>query len=374
MTLNRRIKVFAGDFVGKGHTISQLARFSAKGTKEQNLEVIILSANQKKYGKTDSAINREFQPENRSSNDELNVFHIGNNVNSLPVYKALTNSIAKTNIVILHDIYLGNLLAAILKEQILKNAELRLQEVLGISDYLLFILQNNSPNEADQTIRARLAVKILNVVIPKGSKIVHAPNQLYEKELRNYDEIKNLHILDLPIGFHEIEGHRAKKIEYDLVISGHASPQKKTSEILSQIENIAHEKQLKILIVGSICRQIKSELPRFSHKLDVKFVEVCTDEEWDSFHYASKIGIRLGVGMQGEKSGTVRDYLVYGLQVISDEKSEHLEKLTNFNFFEAQDDLGEFLTHILQKTLPIDGDHRVSNVRQYYEHIFTLDD
>ena len=364
------IEIFSGDFIGKGHTISQLAKFGAKVFKTDKVKVVIFSKNPNENVAQKAEVYIDSDSEYSSHNQHTRIFHLGNNSQSLPVFKALISSKTKKNIVILHDIYLGDLFAKFLETENQTNRENKYMSILGTSDYLLFILQNKNHNESNKEFKARISVKFLNFFIPKGTVLVHGENEIYETHLANYNEPHNLHLIDLPIGYHEIQRNKKLKNSYDLIISGHSSPSKKIEYVTHQIEKLCEERELKVLFLGSISEQVKNST--LANTKMVQLIEHCSDEEWDGYHNQSKIGIRIGVGEQGEKSGTVRDYIVYGVQVLTDERTNYFRKYPNYILYDETTPLASQIKKILDNATDQKYKPTPSNVKEYYEKILSI--
>ena len=374
MRENLNIEIFSGDFIGKGHTISQLAKFGTKVLNTENVRITLFTDNQNIKSSEKSVNYIPSFEKYISENKAVSIFHLGNNRTSLPVFNTLVNTQAKINIVILHDIYLGDLFANLLQNKNAIEREIIYHGALGKSDYLLYILHTKNQNVTDRNFKARLSVKFLNQFIPKGTILIHSENQTYIKELMNYKEPENLHMIDLPIGYHEIKQQKETLNSYDLILSGHQSPAKQVDKIVSQLELLCQEKDLKILFLGSLTKEIETKHSKFVLNNKVHLIQSCSDDEWDKFHSRSKLGIRLGVGEQGEKSGTVRDYLVYGMQVISDEETNHFQKFTNFHFYKATKSLASLISAVLDNTSDGKKPQKQDNVKEYYEKILSIID
>jgi hypothetical protein len=369
---NLNIEIFSGDFVGKGHTITQLAKFGSKVLKTEKVKTIILDENQNEKNIEYSEFYLTKKGKNPSEHQQMCIFHLGNNSQSVPIFKALIKSKASTNVVILHDVYLVDLFSSFLKSEYDTQNEIIYRNILGTSDYLLHILQYKNPLGTDKNFKAKIAVKFLNYFIPKGTYLIHGENKTYEKELENYSEPDNLHLIDLPIGYHEIQKNNKVECIYDVIVSGHASPSKEIDKIVSLLETPSKKNDLKILFLGSVARQIISQHPNLARDNKVKLIPYCSFEEWDNLHSASKLGLRIGVGAQGEKSGSVRDYLTYGMQVISDEETKFFKQLPNFNFYNGITPLESLISDALSKTTNNLPGIQINTVKEYYEKILGI--
>ncbi len=339
--------------------------------KTHRVKVIIFSKQLKEKKSTNLEIYIDDNNEYSSNNKDVRIFHIGNNSQSIPVFKELIASKVKNNIVVLHDIYLGDLFAKLLDNENQIEREETYRRILGTSDYLLFLLHNKRRNESNKEFRAKISVKFLNYFIPEGTILIHGEDKTYENHLTNYFEPHKLHRIDLPIGYHEIQQNLELEKTYDIIISGTSSPSKKTDYISHQIEKLCKESEIKILFLGSVSKQIQTEHPNLSNTKMVDFIETCTEEEWDHYHSRSKLGIRLGVGEQGEKSGSVRDYLVYGMQVLTDEETKSFKELPNFIYFDGKTPLWSQIKMALEKRTEKINKSLLNNVKDYYEKILT---
>ena len=102
-----------------------------------------------------------------------------------------------------------------------------------------------------------------------------------------------------------------------------------------------------LLDVGKLKKMCRAK------KISIKplsFVREFTESEWSYFLRPSSLGIRLGVGFNGESSGIVRDFLTAGMSVITNEK---IEKLSSYSkYFHVSDDVdARQITNSVQSAL-----------------------
>jgi hypothetical protein len=138
-----------------------------------------------------------------------------------------------------------------------------------------------------------------------------------------------------------------------MIVSGSASYSKETKTtalLLIELASIIDE--LRIDVVGSICIAMERELSVLLLSRDTlrkfRLHPNVSEEKWNELHVAADCGIRLGVGNHGEASGVVRDYLFFGMKVISDELSPSLFDNPNYFYFNKEVDFSENVHHLKQ--------------------------
>ena len=350
-----RIQIFAPELRGSFHTITALALYQKRFLSKTYPVVTLLGQS------SPTKFRRQFdvllQEEIVVNSYGISIYHVGNNPASVTILKHFLLNETNKKIVYLHDLNLLDLAYAYCVSTNLDHTLFEyLQNKLGVYGSIAI---HKKMNEIELTKRETITLAgiILEDILDHADLVISHQNVKSYLDLSHPQFEEKSHVLNLPLGyFLETETQpEVYRLKNKIVISGHASGSKQLDKILSAINySMSYNSDVTCLVVGSMCQSVK-ELQRevteskFAMKFD--FIPNADDKEWEELHRSCAVGVRLGVGANGESSGLVRDYLYFGLNVITDETSEIMRTQDRVTIVDPQIDaleLGKLILEILE--------------------------
>lgn len=347
------IAVYAGSFGFNYHTISQLAEFQIL-TLRKYIPTIGYLGGFTNQNSNYSAFDKTLDNRNVNScrTNKIGIYHIGNNHQSALILHAMITSSETKRVVILHDLYLADLFWSFGK-------------LYEESDYANSIIQNKlgvygvkalTDLRSGERFSYELIIEIskifLEIIAENCESIIIHSNSKVSRDIQ--ETFKSIKYLPLPLYGNIRTPSRISndKKTLRIVISGHDSYIKSLNTIIEAcLYLVEHEVIIELHCAGTISRRVlemMKSVSKFNVLLKVsKFVGELDSDEWAKFHMSSSIGIRLGVGNNGESSGLIRDYLNFGMKVISDEDNIYLKQLQNYHFINSDPSVEELAKKIL---------------------------
>jgi hypothetical protein len=338
---SQKLRIFSPDTPGDFHTISKLANYQ-KNLIKNNIPTRTILATEK-ITKEKIALFDDFLVSSRigEPTEEIHFYHLGNNPASAILLTNILNLKPSKLIIELHDLWIYDLL----------NRFGELHGFPGFGDELvtdslgahgLLILNSIVKGKNDKyTELQRMEITSIFLSALSGIDAVyisHGTNAKLEDYLRTMRSM-DLTKLELPINYvsdDEIQVKLSRSTK--IIVSGSRSYSKEVKLTVLVLTTLAEMiPDLKIDLVGSICTDIEKELSELVLAKSVrrKFISHpdVSNEKWEELHKHADCGIRLGVGKNGEASGVVRDYLFFGLKVISDELTTSLSTYPQYFYF-----------------------------------------
>ena len=303
-------RISAPSLMGNGHTTTNLAR--------KQIEWLLRE-------QSPSIVNSNFLELSKNQ-----ITHIGNNMQSSELLLNYLETHRSNIVLILHDLYLLDLFRYVIS---VREFRRRFITSLGPLNFIELVailkrdMEEKSPNK-----RALNAVESLKILDKKNSHIIHHCSKALYAGIEGRFKSSQLSRMDLPIGYHYFPvGVRPNKKDSTMriLLSGTDSPTKKTHEIVEALMKIADNSETKINIIGGI---VKNPSIKKLKEKNIKVFLNNDDHSWVKAHEESDVCIRLGVGLNGESSGVIRDALSMGLEVIGDEESQSLAHFAAYNY------------------------------------------
>jgi hypothetical protein len=376
------VTIYSPDLVKGEHTISQLALFQA-----QNLRRKLPTISYLDWQSLDSKYLMSFDKKTINKNYDksisygISVFHLGNNYHSVGTLLRFFQSHPSRNVVILHDLFLIDLFQEYYKYTGQPNLfQEKIISTLGIQG--IITTSNLKTGKSVEGIRKSELAQVFLEEIKRHARVVisHSDEDLFLKT-KNQSESFSYHNIPLPASYTETK-RVIEELDYVtrplILISGHRAYSKNFYNILRALIVVKQEiPNLQIESAGSVSEQIRDEIRAKVEfrTLGVKSnFEVLSDDQWRKFHRVNSIGIRLGVGTNGESSGLVRDYLSLGMKVVSDENTKHL--LSNPNYYSVAKgadylEISESILKALAQPLQQDVDLESSRA-EYFENLLEI--
>lgn len=268
--------------------------------------------------------------DNYKKASRTSVYHIGNNSeSSLLLDDFFLNEGHK--VVVLHDLWLFDLFQHLgpivgrnsLGFEMIQNS-LGIFGTKGISEIL-------AGNSFEENLRLDIGKIFLYPILTRADLVlVHTNHNLFaDWIMKNFSE--KIVQVPLPFGYPRGDiGNMSKVGAVDTVlISGKISGSTNLQFYIDLIISSLSISQIKrVIIFGEIVESLgTSSLKKIAKKKNVSTKSISlfrelSDSQWDELLNSSVIGVRLGVGLNGENSGIVRDFLGSGLKVVTDEKLE----------------------------------------------------
>ena len=137
---------------------------------------------------------------------------------------------------------------------------------------------------------------------------------------------------------------------------------------------MSRDSRIRCVVIGSVSETVRNIIDdlnlKSTLKRKIKFIEHSDNEAWEKNHKSGNLGIRLGVGSNGECSGLVRDYVSFGMKVITDESTPDLAKIKNVRIVKDEitpDALAESIIELLGEDFEIDNELQFKKSRIRYE-------
>ena len=324
---SKHIQIFSPETLGAFHNISNLALYQAKILSSKYAVQTLLAPNVVSLFR--DSFNVLLDPNVSENGFGTSIYHLGNHPSSILVLKHFLLDQSNRKILVLHDINLVDLaLAYCVQEQIDTEFFFFIESKLGAAGSIAINKKLNS--EQLSPIESKNLVRVILVELLEHADAIatHQDLQLYLGELPAHIKKKS-YLIDLPIGYFSNPSHSTNvfRVKKRLVISGHSSGAK---EVIKIVEAICLAMELDTIITCYVIGKIESEVRKalstlgYSKNYGASFIffQKANDEEWELLHRSCELGTRFGVGTNGENSGLVRDYLYFGLKVITDEDSK----------------------------------------------------
>jgi hypothetical protein len=312
----------------------------------------------------------------------VSIFHLGNNSNSVSVLAELfATTDPKNNIVILHDLNLTDLFESFASQKSISSFTWRtVEENLGAYGVLNYH-KLKSGKELLVKERTEIYELFLSLIKKRSYKqITHCTNLELLNALGVNQEQSMIRI-DLPLQYVRASKSMDTNLEMGparpmIILSGHYSNLKKMDIIISALPLVLAEvPNLRIQVVGGVSLAFRDILRKKKElrvlKKQTEYVQAESQNDWESCHSKGSLGIRLNVGINGESSGLVRDYLMYGMKVISDESSLDLQNNPNFTKVSSQIEYSELSKCIIQalSTPIVEDTSQNSNMTLIYKNL-----
>ena len=271
------------------------------------------------------------QIDNMSRFAKSEIYMIGNNPHSFEILFEFIKSKNENKILILHDLWLFDLFSYFGEK--LNLPRLPHQLILANEGFagLVVLSQILSGHELDQQSRFDLMLVFLNSLINHSKYTIFHSS---DTEIANKLKIKygkKVVQLTLPYGYVELSSqNNVTRNSKTFIISGtnsYTKNNKKMYELVSLILENFNDAQ--IIFAGSVAIEANTKLRNSTPSNQLKriiFEPNCDDSKWLSLHLKSTVGIRLGVGKNGESSGLIRDYMMFHLHIITDDDGAELSK------------------------------------------------
>lgn len=308
------MKHYVAHFPGEGHTITQLARHVARVDPVGELEVID-SGWVKEFADTR---NPHLVP--RVEIEPNSLVHIGNNPHSLPLLMALRQSRDHIG-VILHDLWIFDLLTYL--EPIEEQEKLPSRLIFNSlhAEGLRSLAALVSGGELSSRERGRLLGSLLNWALPPNAHVIHhglGQTSAFAISEAQCHAFAHVWLPDFYCGALTPIAGMTK--HWDVVISGTGSYGKRPLVMTAALAELLSREPLRVAVGGAISGQFEKLAGTVqSSGGAISLYPFLGPVDWDILHSQSRVGIRVGVGALGESSGLVRDYLAYGLVVVTDD-------------------------------------------------------
>lgn len=247
----------------------------------------------------------------------LDVVHLGNNPHSVPLVLALRASHFPPTVA-LHDLWLFDLVEAWGVVQGVSSNALRVltthHGVRGGRRALEFLSGHPVP-PAEIT---PLAATLLAEVLPPETRVLVHRDSPFVRNVLAMTPLGAKAVARLPLYYAGEEPPLpTRPARWDVVVSGTGSFARRTPVVIDALNRIRERRAIHVAIAGGMVqRTIGLALAPGS---SVDFLPDLDDPAWADVHRDARVGIRLGVGHLGEGSGLVRDYLAFGLTVVTDD-------------------------------------------------------
>ncbi|MEN9735394.1 MAG: hypothetical protein RL129_104 [Actinomycetota bacterium] len=309
----------------------------------------------------------------------ISIYHLGNNPDSEWILNSLTFSTCSFNIVILHDIWLKDL--CLFHGRILGNQNLVEKIVFDDLGLRGLALLSNLENNVSKSTKLEISKPILKYVLGKANLVItHTASKDWTHIVESLNSDINLP-LSLPLNYIGKSEYSETNRNIEVIISGQDSPFKDLKKSVKIMQEILHSNpQFTGLIAGGIANTAEkfvnsNHFPEYSRNR-IQFRDgQLSGELWDDIHTHSKVGIRLGVGNSGESSGSIRDYLSYGLFVITDDEEFESQNHDKIYFLSRDQDFNvsdfeQWLNAATQKNEKYEGYRTESYARALIDKIF----
>lgn len=355
---SRGIQIFTPDFPLGIHTITELAVAQAAWLSDF-VNTKVLRAPYKIPERNLSISNLHFEDNPRESNG-ASIFHLGNNTHSTLILHELILSNSDQSIVILHDLNLISLFDSYGNFKGIPNLIWKLAEEKYGSFGVINLRKVVSGEQIPLDIRGLIFGVYLELICKLSNNVIcHDASKLTLNALPNEISSK-LTIMELPTRYVQTfveEDSKMVETTYKnlIIISGTNSSGKNIFIVLKALLLcLADIPSIRIRVIGSIRLSVERamlENLEFRELISVtEYFNAEKNSDWISLHQKNALGIRLNVGLNGESSGLIRDYLMFGMKVISDESTASLQKHPKF-FHISKDCSADSLAKMIVKAL-----------------------
>ncbi len=360
--LHNQVQIFTPNIQNGFHNIHQLAVYQKQILENWNkkYQVILLTPSGKSF-----ADEKEHLDSITKSYSHLQIYHIGNNAQSAAILEKALEGSNTRKIAVLHDLFLLDLLHSYGDQEpnFMAKFALKIEKQYGMFGTLA-LGRFNQGNGISQLAKITLGQFALTELAPffdvilfhsyKSDYLTNLPVSIREK----------FQYIPLPIKYAEIpfKSARSKKGQI-IVISGMDSRSKKIkTQILGILLAMSRDSRISCVVIGSVSQSVKMIIDEMDVKSDekrkFKFIQRRDDETWRKTHESATLAIRLGVGGNGECSGLIRDYIGFGINVVTDEATPDLRKMKNMKIVEDDinpSELAEIIIQFLSEKHKIDN-------------------
>jgi len=376
------VTIYSPDMVNGFHTITELARFQASNLRKF-FPVTSFLDNQNPNSKYIMSFDTKLMTLNFENpiSFGVGVYHLGNNPQSVKTLYRFFQSHKSTTVVVLHDIFLLDLFQAyylyIGKPELFK---VKVVSRLGAAGPIELLKLQKGEGITLETKRNLSSVFLEEIGSHAKIIISHSSDHLFPLIEESRLQDKNV-VLALPSAYlmeqtsNLITTKKSKPTR--IMVSGHASLTKEFHTLLEALEIVKGEiPGIDIVSAGTVGRQLEDAIRREPNflGLGIKFgsKKELSDIGWRKFHQSGSIGIRLGVGENGESSGLIRDYLYFGMKVISDENTQSLLNHSDYFSVSKSADKFEISTAILNAMSSPIGNHQSLVTSHQQDYILKL--
>lgn len=299
----------SANFTGSGHTISNLCKHVSRVFKEDKYQLIDSKWVTRFRIEPDISLVPRFDlPPN-------SVVHLGNNFESLPLLMAVRES-KYPCVIIAHDAWLFDLMSALALTQERANSIISQFWADTGASGPRFLMHRRRRAIIDSATRDAMFGHVMNLLFDKEKSII-----IHRADLN----IPGCSYAPLPYAYHDFLENPSFSVNkrYDVIVSGHYSAMKNTDMMAEAISLLLRSTELKFAIGGSIAAAFQD--PNIQSR-NLNLFSDLNDKQWQELHQSARLGIRLGIGLNGECSGSLRDYLALGLRAISDDPGDSIAK------------------------------------------------
>ncbi len=301
------MQLVTGDLPFSGHTITNLCRHVSARKPQDQCHI-----------ESSSWVRRHTQPPARpyslSAND---VVHLGNNSYSVPLAIALQNS-TRVPVVVLHDLWLFDLVEAWGLARGISNLALRiLTKEMGVRAGRTAQLFRSQVAVDPEDVAKIAACLITALLRPETHILVHR-NSPFIQETLALSRFSHITQAPLPLHFASMEPLPiTRPALWDIAVVGPSSLARRIPVISEALAILSEERAIRVVAVGGT--DPDNKWCHLAPGSTISAVKGASDSEWAQVLTSTKVGVRLGVGQLGESSGLVRDYLMFGMNVVTDD-------------------------------------------------------
>ncbi len=245
------------------------------------------------------------------------VVHLGNNPYSVPLVLALQRSPSAPSVV-LHDLWLFDLVEAWGAVQGVSSHALRLLTARNGVRAGRRALEFRSGHSVPLEEITPLAATLLAEVLPPGTRVLVHRDSPFVRDVLGMTPLGATAHAPLPLYYAGEEPPLPRRpARWDIVVSGTGSFARRMPVVIEALDRVSRVRSIRVAIAGGMVREAAGlNVARGS---TVDLIPQLDDSAWAELHRDASVGVRLGVGHLGEGSGLVRDYLAFGLTVVTDD-------------------------------------------------------
>lgn len=301
------LTLLTGDLPFAGHTITRLCQRVALHDPYISCDI-------------EPAMNLRRTPEGAACPRDLtphDIVHLGNNPHSVPLVIALQRSRSAPTVV-LHDLWLFDLVEAC-------------GVVQGVSNHALRVLTTRHGVRAGRRAQefrsglpvpredlAPLASTLLAEVLPSHARVLVHRDSDFVRDVLAMTALGATAHAPLPLYYAGSNPPPPRRpARWDAVVSGTGSFARRMPVVIEALNRLSGCRPIRLAIAGGMTREAGGLTVAPGSTVDL--LPHVDDAAWADLHRDTRVGIRLGVGHLGEGSGLVRDYLAFGMTVVTDD-------------------------------------------------------
>lgn len=306
-SISSPLRLVTGDLPFAGHTITNLCR---KVSARRPGDTCVIESREAARGLNEV-------PRHAPRLGPRDVLHIGNNPYAVPLVIAMQNG-WRFPTVVLHDLWLFDLIeswgATIGKSHLALRV---LSEGLGVRAGRQAIhFRSGQPTESEAV--ATMAACLIRATLPPDTRVIVHRDSAFVRHTLALAGLPDVHQATLPLHWAMSTARGPfRPARWDVAVSGTGSFTRRKPVIADALSLVSHARPIRVLLIGGMSQG--SEACRLEAGSTLDVVQYADDGLWGELHAATRVGIRLGVGQLGEGSGLVRDYLTYGMGVVTDD-------------------------------------------------------